>query len=61
MHEEEQERVINSVVSEAFNNLHLERINEIQNNVEQTHREIQVDARVQQEAVAISNVRDASS
>lgn len=61
LHEEEQERVINSVVSEAFNNLHLERINEIQTNVEQTHREIQVDARVQQEAVAISNVRDASS
>jgi len=61
MHEEEQERVINSVVSEAFNNLHLERINEIQSNIEQTHREIQVDARVQQQAAAISNVRDASS
>jgi hypothetical protein len=61
MHEEQQERLINSVVSEAFNNLHLERINDIQTNIEQTHREIAVDARVQQEAQAISNVRDASS
>lgn len=61
MHEDEQERVINNIASSVMNNLHLEKVADIQSNIEQTHREIQVDARVQQQAAAISNVRDASS
>ena len=43
LHEEEENNVINSVVSDMFHNLDLDRISNIQNNVEQTHREIAVD------------------
>ena len=43
LHEEEENNVINSGVSDMFHNLEIERMNRIQNNVEQTHREIQID------------------
>ena len=44
LHEQEEDNLINSVVGDMLHNLNLERVNEIQNNVEQTHREIAVDS-----------------
>jgi hypothetical protein len=43
LHEQEENSMINSVVSNMMGNLHLERASEIQSNIEQTHREIAID------------------
>ena len=43
MHEQEENSMVNSVISNMMGNLHLERASEIQSNIEQTHREIAID------------------
>jgi hypothetical protein len=43
LHEQEQNNLVNSVVSNMMGNLHLERVSDIQSNIEQTHREIAID------------------
>jgi hypothetical protein len=43
LHEQEENSLVNSVISNMMANLHLERASEIQSNIEQTHREIAID------------------
>ena len=43
LHEQEENSLVNSVISNMMGNLHLERASEIQSNIEQTHREIAID------------------
>jgi hypothetical protein len=51
LHEEEENNLTNRVVSDMFHNLNLERVNQIQTNVEQTHREIAVDTNLNRSAM----------
>jgi hypothetical protein len=41
-----------------MNNLHLERVNEIQTNIESNRNEVVADARQMQEAIALTNITD---
>jgi hypothetical protein len=43
LHEQEQNSLANSIASSVMANLHLERVSDIQSNIEQTHREIAID------------------
>jgi hypothetical protein len=61
LHETEQNSLVNSVISNMMGNLQLERASEIQSNIQEVHKEIQVNARQLQEAIALTNITDASS
>jgi hypothetical protein len=43
LHEHEESSLINSIASSVMNNLHLEKVADIQTSIEQTHREIAID------------------
>ena len=44
-----------------MNNLHLERASDIQTSIESNRNEVVADARQMQEAIALTNITDASS
>jgi hypothetical protein len=61
LHEQEQNSLANSIASSVMANLHLERVSDIQTNIETNRNEVVADARRMQEAIALTNITDASS
>ena len=61
LHETEQNNLVNSVISNMMGNLQLERVNQIQTSIESNRNEVVADARQLQEAIALTNITDASS